>query len=146
MAVPPDMKATAMDFTKYFADLKLPGMPSMEALVQANRRNFEALTAANRVALEGAQMIARRHAEIMQHAMGELTEAMQAVTSTESPQEKAVKQAEVLKRGYERAVGDLQELSDLIQKSNAEAISVLNRRFAEAMDEVKALADKSVAP
>ncbi len=46
------------------------------------------------------------------------------------------------KATYEKAVGNLQEIADLIQKSNAEALSVLNKRFAEAMDEVKGLVAK----
>jgi hypothetical protein len=37
----------------------------------------------------------------------------------------------------------MKELSDLIQQSNAEALSLINQRFVEAMDEVKALAQKS---
>jgi hypothetical protein len=37
----------------------------------------------------------------------------------------------------------MKELSDLIQHSNAEAVKLLNARFAEAMDEIKALADKT---
>jgi hypothetical protein len=39
-------------------------------------------------------------------------------------------------------VAHMKELSDLIQHSNAEALGLLNRRFAEAMDEMKALAEK----
>ena len=39
-------------------------------------------------------------------------------------------------------MGNLQELADLIQRSNSEAISLLNKRFAEAMDEVKGLMAK----
>ena len=40
----------------------------------------------------------------------------------------------------------MRELGDLIQRSNAEAIGLINARFAEAMDEVKALAQKSARP
>ena len=45
------------DFTKIFADMKMPAMPDMEAFIAANRRNIEAITAANRIALEGAQAV-----------------------------------------------------------------------------------------
>ena len=131
------------DFTKMFADLKLPAMPDMEAFVAANRRNIETFTAANRVALEGAQAVARRHMEIMQQSMTEMTEAMKAFASVETPQVRAARQADLLKQAYQRAVAHLTELRDLIQHSNAEAMSLLNKRFAEAMDEVKALADKA---
>ena len=132
-----------MDFTKFFADMKLPALPNMETFVTASRKNLETLTAANRIALEGAQAVARRHMEIVQSSMAELTEAMQALAGADAPQVKAAKQAELLKQAYQHAVTHMKELSDLIQQSNAEALSLINQRFAEAMDEVKALAEKA---
>jgi phasin family protein len=132
-----------MDFTKFFADMKLPALPDMEVFLTANRRNLETLSAANRVALEGAQAVARRHMEIVQSNMAELTEAMKALATAEAPQTKAAKQAEMLKAAYQRAVAQMKELGDLIRQSNAEALALINQRFAEAMDEVKALAEKS---
>jgi phasin family protein len=131
------------EFTRLFADMKMPAVPNMDSFVTASRRNMETLAAANRVALEGAQAVARRHIEIMQQSMSEMTEAMRSFATVESPQVKAAKQAELLKRAYERAVANMKEIGDLIQQSNAEAMALLNRRFAEAMDEVKAMADKS---
>ena len=131
-----------MDFTRFFAEMKLPALPDMEALVAANRRNLETLTAANRVALEGAQAVARRHMEIVQSSMTELTDAMKELAAADAPQAKAAKQAELLKQAYQRAVTHMKELSDLIQQSNAEALTLINQRFADAMDEVKALAEK----
>jgi phasin family protein len=132
-----------MDFTRFFADLKLPALPDMETFLAANRKNLETLSAANRVAMEGAQAVARRHMEIVQSSVAELTEAMQALAGADAPQAKAAKQAELLKQAYHHAVTHMKELSDLIQQSNAEALSLISQRFAEAMDEVKALAEKA---
>jgi len=131
------------DFAKLYADMKLPSLPDMEALIAANRKNMEAFTAANRVALEGAQAVARRHMEIIQQNIAELTDAMRSLATTEAPQDKAVRQAALLKQAYERAVANMKELSDLIQQSNTEALQLINKRFAEAMDEVKAMAQKA---
>jgi phasin family protein len=128
------------DFARLFSEMKLPAMPDMETFIAANRRNIETFTAANRIAMEGAQALARRNMEIMQQSLTELTEGMKAFASAESPQAKAAKQADMLKQAYERAVANMQELRDLIQNSNAEALALINRRFVEAMDEVKALA------
>ena len=94
------------------------------------------------MALEGAQAVARRHTEIMQQSMSEMTQAMQSMSGARDPQAQATKQAEMLKTAYERAVGNMREVADLIQKSNGEALSVLNQRFTEAMDEVKSLMAK----
>lgn len=131
------------DFTRLFAEMKLP---DMQALIDAQRRNMETLSAANRVALEGAQAVARRHMEIMQQTMAELSEAMQALASADAPQARAAKQTEMLKRAYERAVANMKELSELIQRSNGEALQLLNSRFSEAMDEVRKLMEQAGKP
>ena len=129
------------DLMKMLSEFRMPGMPDVEALASAQRRNLEALSAANRVALEGAQAVARRHMEILQQSMSEMTDAVRGSTAG-SPQDQAAKQAAMVKTTYERAVGNMKELADLIQKSNAEALTVLNKRFSEAMDEVRGLVAK----
>ena len=135
-----DMGASMMsEFSRLFADMKPPVMPGVDALMAAHRRNLETLSAANRVALEGAQAVARRNMEIMQQTMSELTDGIRQLSGGDTPQVRAARQAEMLKSAYERAVANMQEIGDLIQKSNGEAMGLLNRRFTEAMDEVKTL-------
>jgi phasin family protein len=127
------------DIKKMLGDMHMPTMPDMEAVLSAHKRNLEALSEANRVALEGAQAVARRHMEIMQSTMTGLTETLKAMSVTEPPANRAAKQAELLKQAYENAVSNTRELGDLIQKSNAEAMGKLNHRFSEAMTEMKNL-------
>ena len=142
-----DMGTKAMsEFTRIFAEMKPPALPDMESLMAAHRRNLETLSAANRVALEGAQAVARRNMEIMQQTMAELTEGMRSFSASETPQARAARQAEMLKTSYERAVANMQEIGDLIQQSNGEALGLLNKRFTEAMDEVKQLVAKGAGP
>ena len=133
----------AEEFTKLLGDMKMPMMPNADVLMRATQRNMAALSAANRIALEGAQAVAKRHMEIMQQTMGELTQTLQAMAATQPSQEKAARQAELLKTAYERAVANTRELGDLIQRSNGEAMSALNQRVAEAIDEVKQLVQQT---
>ncbi len=133
------------EFSKLFADMKMPAMGGMDMFLAAQRRNMEVLSAANRVAIEGAQAVAKRHMEIVQQTMSEMTETMRDLASPDSPQVRAAKQAEMLKIAYERAVAHMKEMSDLIQRSNGEALGMLNQRFAEAMNEVKQLAAKGAS-
>jgi len=72
-----------------------------------------------------------------------MTDTMRDLSSPDSPQAKAAKQTEVMKASYERAVAHMKELADLIQRANGEALGMLNHRFAEAMEEVKALTAKT---
>ncbi|WP_240376545.1 phasin family protein [Acidocella sp. MX-AZ02] len=130
------------DIKKLMGDMKIPAMPDVEAVLAAHKRNLDALTEANRVALEGAQLVARRHMEIMQETMSGLTSTLKELAGNQPPAVRAAKQAELLKKAYENAVANTKELGDLIQKSNAEAMSKLNTRFSEAMTEMKALLEK----
>ncbi len=130
------------DPAKFLADLKIPNLPDVEAVLATHKRNLEALTEANRVALEGAQAVARRHLEIVQSTVSELKETLKDLTATTNPSSRAAKHAELLRQAFETSVSNSRELGDLIQKSNNEALSKLNGRFSEAMTEVKALFDK----
>jgi len=134
--------SVAEHFTKGIAEMQFLVMPDTEAVTTAHRRNMEALSAAYRVSLEGAQAVARRNGEIMQQAMAEMEEAVKAVASAQAPEEKAAKQVELMKAAYQHSVANIKELSELIQKANAEALGLLNRRFSEGMDEVRALMER----
>jgi phasin family protein len=136
----PDIKD--YDLKKAFGDMKLPAMPDIEVVLATHRRNLEALSEANRVALEGAQAVARRHMEIMQATMSGLTETLKDLSASDTPSARAAKQADLLKQAYENAVSNTRELGDLVQKSNAEAMQKLNLRFSEAMSEMKTLFKK----
>jgi len=127
------------EFQKMLGEMKMPGVPDAEALMSAHQRNIEALSAANRIALEGAQAVAKRHMEIVQQTMGELTETMKALASGGAPQDKAARQAELLKASYERAVANTREMGELIQKANGEAMGALNQRVSESIQELTQL-------
>ena len=137
--------AKMTEFSKMFSEMKMPAMLDMESVMAAHRKNMEVLSNANRVALEGAQAVAKRHMEILQQTMQEMTATMKDLSAPETPQAKAAKQTELMKIAYERAVSHMKELADLIQRANGEALGMLNARFTEAMDEVKALAGKASA-
>ena len=138
----PPVEGKNFDFSKVFKNMNVPPMPDMEAVLTAHKRNLEALTEANRVALEGAQAVARRHMEIMQETMTGLTTNLKELTHSDTAAERASRQADLLRQAYESAVSNTRELGDLIQKSNAEAMNKLNQRFSEAMVEMKSLFKK----
>lgn len=129
----------AEEFQKLLGQMKMPGMPDSEALMRAYQRNVEALSAANRIALEGAQAVAKRHMEIMQQTTAELSQSLKGLTAGATPQDQAAKQTELLKAAYERAVANTREMGDLIQRSNSEALGALNARVTEAIEELTQL-------
>src|ERR1700722_19448604 len=95
-STPPDIKDD--DLKKVFGEMKLPALPDIEVVLATHRRNLEALSEANRVALEGAQAVARRHMEIMQATMTGLSETLKDLSASDTPAVRAAKQADLLKQ------------------------------------------------
>jgi phasin family protein len=124
---------------------KFPFMFDMVALLAAQRRNMEAMTAVNRVMLEAAQSVARRNVEVWQRAIDGMVEHLQAMGHPESPRDRAMQQTETVVNVYEDASSNMRDIGAIIQHANTEAMAVLSRRFTEAADEVKSLARHAAA-
>ncbi|MFQ5775468.1 MAG: phasin family protein [Kiloniellaceae bacterium] len=133
-----------MDFGKLTEQFKLPGVDS-KALIESQRRNIEAVTQANRVALEGMQAIVQRQVEILRQAMDETTKAVRELAKPGQPAEKWAVQTAVVKEAYELGLANLRELAELSAKSNTEAADVLTHRFADSLDELKGALKQSDA-
>jgi phasin family protein len=134
-----------MDATKLMKDFKLPGV-DVEAVVSSQRRNLEALTAANQLAIEGMQAIAKRQSEILRQMMEEASQAMRDVMAPGSPEDKAARQTEVVKEAFKRAIGNMRELAEMVSKSQGEAFEVINKRVTDSLDELKTVVAKKQAP
>ncbi len=128
-------------FSSALKQYKMPGI-DVDALVSSQKKNLEALTAANRVAFEGLQAVAKRQAEILQETMNESTKAVDQVTKAGSPAEIAAKQADLAKQAFERALGNMREMAEMVSKSNQEAANTINARISATFDEIKDMALK----
>jgi phasin family protein len=124
------------DFVNLIAQMQFRPFPGADKLVAANFRNIDALSAANRIALEGAQTVAYRQMEIMYQAVTELSEGMQALPIPRAPQANTPEETDVFKRIYEHAVANTRDLSDLIQRCNRKALDPLHKRFIDAVHEI----------
>ena len=125
-----------MDFSKLAAEFKLPGV-DMQAVMDSQRRNLEALGAANKRAMEGMQAVARRQSEIFRQMMEETQASMRDFMAAASPEDKAARQTDLAKSAFERAIANMRELSEMVAQSNNEAFDVINKRVTESLDEFK---------
>ena len=123
------------DFEKLATAFKVPGVDT-NAVLEAQRRNVEALTAANKIALECAQSVARRQAELAREAVQDAGEAVTAINGAKTVEERLEKQAQAVKSAYAKSFAGLRELSELGVKSSQEAADVLNARVTEGLDEL----------
>ncbi len=124
------------DFTKAMGEFKFPTLP-FEALAESQRKNIEALTAANQTAYSGLQALMQRQAEVLRTSFEDISASFSDLMSTASPEEKATKHAELLKAGYEKAVANSREFFDMAARKGTETLDVLNKRVGEQLEEFK---------
>ena len=138
MAKKNDNPFDPLDVSKMFADLSVPGVDWKEVMA-SQQKNIAALTEANQRLMEGAQAVAQQQSEIMSKAMAELASATQELMSEGDPQAGAQKRFDLAKSSFESAVGNMQELAELAGQSNSEAMEIINKRAAEAFEEIRQL-------
>src|SRR3954454_4868825 len=118
---------------------KLPGF-DVNTVVDIQRRNVEALTAANQTIAQGLQTVVRRQGEIARQSVKQFQDLLFVKPSSTSVEETLVKRIDVAKTSYEKTVADARELGDLVAKVGSEAVDILSRRVVASLDEVKAAA------
>ena len=123
------------DFTKMADQFKVPGFDA-QALVECQKRNFEAVATANKIALEGAQAVLSRQAEILRQGVEEASKVFSDLSAAGTPEDKLAKQADLLKGTYEAALANLRELTELASKANGEAAELLSNRVSESFGEL----------
>jgi phasin family protein len=125
------------DVSKLISEFKLPGV-DVESALASQQKNIQALTAANQLAFEGFQAVARRQSEILRQSIEQTTAIVTELLAAGSPEDKVAKQAELVKSAFEKALANTRELAELVTKSNSEAADVINKRVSESLEELKA--------
>ena len=123
------------DVEKMIAQFKMPGV-DMSAIVDARRKDIEALVAANSAALEAMQALARKQTEMMTQAVqGMQAAAKSAAGSVGDP----AKQTEAVRKAFEKTLADMKELAEMARRSQADAMAHLTNRGNEHLQEIKKL-------
>jgi phasin family protein len=123
-------------FRKLGEDMKVPAV-DMDKIVEHHRKNLEALAASGKAAAEGATAIAAKQKEIVEAAVKEIQAAAENFKLPGSAQEMMAAQSEFAKRAMEAAVRNTRDMAELMQKSNAEAVRVIQDRMKESFEEIR---------
>jgi Phasin protein len=98
-----------------------------QALIDAQKRSFDAFTNAGQIVADGMRTYAERQIAMVQEAMTSLMGEVQA--NVHKPQPAAAAPTEQLDRmrvAFEKVMAQVQELGNLLLKVQTEAIAVLN--------------------
>jgi len=130
------------DFTALFDNYQ--AMPfDMNAFLETQRKNVQALSDAQQMAMDGMQAAAQRQSEILSQMMDDNSKLAREMMAEGTPEEKLSKNAKMLKSIYERSIKSMKELSDMIGKSNMDASEVINKRVSASLNEIQETLEKT---
>jgi phasin family protein len=117
------------DLQKMIEQFKMPGV-DMSAIVEARRKDIEALMEANKATYQSMQALAQKQAEILNQTMQGMQEA---ATSAGNP----AKQTETVRKAFEKTLADMKELAEMASRSQTEAMAHITQRGNEHMQEIR---------
>ena len=122
-------------FAAMFQQYKLPGL-DMSAILDARRKDVEALAEANQVAFGGMQAIQGKQLEILRSALDNFqTVAQQLATSPAKP---AVSPTDVVQNALHLALADMQDIAQKTQQAQTQAYAIVAKRMEQAANELRA--------
>jgi len=122
------------DLGRLVDKFKIPGI-DVAAIVEAQRKDMEALAEANRQAYEGIKALAQRRNEILQESLVEWQAAMKEAGGKDA----LAKGAAQAKRGVQQAIANFKELADMEAQTRSKAWKVVQDRFQENLANLQKL-------
>jgi phasin family protein len=136
----PDMSQLG-DMSKWFEGVKMPGFDPASMMDQ-QKKNMEALMAANQAAAAGYQDFFKKQMAIFEETMQAAQEQMSHMGEGLSP-DAATKQAELYKAAFDKALANMTELAEALKKSNEEVFAIMSARVKESIEELQAMTPKA---
>lgn len=125
------------DFSSLFSAFPGNFPASAKSLMETQRRNIQALSEAQKNAMQSWQNLTQRQVRLMSQFVQDNAGLAQEIMKEGTPEEKVARQAEIFKRAYETSVAQTQELATLLTQSGKETAEIINRRFAASINEIK---------
>jgi phasin family protein len=126
---------------KYGEQLKIPSF-DMGRLMEQHQKNLEAMTRSWQAMASGAGEIAQKQRAIFEETVKEVTAMAQDYKPGGNPQEILAKQAEFARKAFEAAIANTRDIAELVQKSSAEAMRIVQDRMKESYEDIKAGLEK----
>ena len=124
------------DVTKMIEQFKLPGV-DLPAIVEARRKDIEALVAANKAAYESMQALAHKQTEMLTQAMQGIQEAVKEAASGKGGLPDPKKQTELARDAWKKTLADMKDMAEMARKAQADAMAGLTERATQSVQEIK---------
>lgn len=140
------------DLTKIYADFFGKSVPSYNPLsidfgtiLETQRKNWQALTEIQQLALDSLQTIARSQSEIVTRMFESNSTIARELIGDGTPEQKVARQTDLARKSYEQSIAGWQGLAEAARKSADEAAEILSKRVTASFSEFKSAIEKSAS-
>lgn len=127
----------SMDMTKIFDPAAMKGF-DQSALYDAQRKNMDALVAAQKAAAAGYQDLFEKQVKIFQETMQAAQAQIADMARSDPGAETATKQAEFTSKAFESAVANARDLAESAKRANEETYEIVRARIEANMNDIAA--------
>jgi phasin family protein len=121
---------------KFGSDLGLPKL-NVDELLQAQKKNIEALGQSAKVAAQGAQSVAQKQREVLEAGLREAATLAREYKPFGKVHENIALQTEFARKVVEIAVKGAQESASTARQSTTDAVKIIQDRVKESFEEIR---------
>jgi phasin family protein len=122
---------------KFGSDLGLPKL-NVDELLQAQKKNIDALGQSAKVAAQGAQSVAQKQREVLEAGLREAATLAREYKPLGKIHENIALQTEFARKVFEIAVQGAQDSASTARQSTTEAVKIIQDRVKESFEEIRA--------
>lgn len=122
---------------KFGSDLGLPKL-NVDELLQAQKKNIDALGQSVKVAAEGAQSVAQKQREVLEAGLREAETLAREYKPLGQMHENIALQTEFARKVFEITVEGARESASTARQSTTEAVKIIQDRVKESLEEIRA--------
>jgi len=111
---------------------------NVDKLIEAQKKNLDALSQSAQVAAQGAQSVAQKQREVLEAGLREATSLARGYQPLGKLQDNLALQTEFAKKVFEIAVKGAQESATTARQSSGEAAKIIQDRLKESFEEIRA--------
>ncbi|MEO1919561.1 MAG: TIGR01841 family phasin [Paracoccaceae bacterium] len=131
----------ANDFTKVFATPQMPNLDA-DSILAAQKKNMEALVAANKAAAAGYQDLFAKQVQAFEATLAEAQKQISDFDPSKVDANSVAAQGKVAKAAFDKALSEMTALAEGAQKANADALVVVSASIQESANEFQKMAKK----
>jgi len=121
---------------RFGSDLGLPKV-DVDKLIDSHKKTIDALTQSATVAAKGAQSVAQKQREIFEAGLNEATKLARGYQPLGKLENNFALQTEFAKKVFEIAMRGAQESATTARQSTSEAVSIIQSRLKESLEEIR---------